>query len=301
MEFTNSPRATPVIHGSFAYLLGAFGDLHCVAVHSRQIMWRRNVAEDFGAELPPWGLCSTPLLADDSLIVNPGAEDASLVALGLYTGEVVWTAPGAPTAPASLILGTFGGVRQIVGYDAESLGGWDPNTGERLWKLRPDKQGDYNVTTPVNANGRLLVATKNNGTRLYEFREGGRVKPVLVAENADLAPDISTPVVTGPLVFGCSAGLFCLDLGDGLKTLYHAEDDEAFSDYAALIAGSGRILATSVKGELVLLKASGESFSPVSRLRVFKEAEVWSHPALVGDRLYIRSMKDVCCILLSGP
>ncbi len=300
LEFTNAPRATPVIHGGFAYLLGAFGDLHCIAMHSHQILWHRNIARDFGATLPAWGLCSTPLIVDDFLIVNPGAEDASLVALGLYTGEVIWKTPGGPAAPASLILGTFGGARQIIGYDAVSLGGWDPNTGERLWTLLPQKQGDYNVATPVNVNGRLLVATKNNGTRLYEFREGGRAKPVLVAESLDLAPDISTPVTINGLVFGCSAGLFCLDLDDGLKTLYCAEDDEAFKDYAALAAGNDHILAASVEGELVLLEASREAFSPVSRLRVFKDTEVWSHPALVGDRLYLRSMKEVCCILLNG-
>ncbi len=300
MEFTNAPRATAVIHGGFAYLLGAYGDLHCVAMHTHQILWRRNIAMDFGANLPPWGLCSTPLIVDDVLIVNPGAEDASLVALGLYTGEMLWKTPGGAAAPGSLILGTFGGVRQIVGYDADSLGGWDPNTGERLWTHLPDKQGDYNVTTPVNINGRLLVATKNNGTRLYEFRDGGRAKPVLVAESLDLAPEISTPVVLGPLVFGCSAGLVCLDLDDGLKTLYRTEDDEAFTDYAAFLAGNERILAASVQGEIVLLEASQEGFSPVSRLRIFKDTEVWSHPALVGDRLYIRSMKQVCCILLDG-
>ena len=56
----------------------------------------------------------------------------------------------------------------------------------------------------------------------------------------------------------------------------------------------------AVQGELVLLMASRESFSPVSRLRVFEDTEVWSHPALVGNRLYIRSMKQVCCILLDG-
>ncbi len=300
MEFTNAPRASAVIHGGFAYLLGAFGDLHCIAMHSHQILWYRNIATDFGATLPAWGLCSTPLIVDEFLIVNPGAQGASLVALGLYTGEVIWKTPGELAAPASLILGTFGGVRQIVGYDAVSLGGWDPNTGERLWTLLPHKKGDYNVATPVNVNGRLLVATKNNGTRLYEFRGGGRARPVLVAENLDLAPDISTPVAIDGLVFGCSAGLFCLDLDDGLKTLYCAEDDEAFKDYAALIVGNDYILAASVQGELVLLEASRETFSPVSRLRVFKDTEVWSHPALVGDRLYLRSMKEVCCILLNG-
>jgi ABC-type phosphate/phosphonate transport system substrate-binding protein len=137
MEFTNAPRATPVIHGDFVYLLGAFGDLHCINLYGSGVVWRRNIIKDFDAKLPTWGTCSTPLVVGDSLVVNPGAVEAALVALGLYTGEVIWKTPGGPPAYGSLILGVFGGIRQIVGYDAQSLGGWDPNTGRRLWTLVP--------------------------------------------------------------------------------------------------------------------------------------------------------------------
>ena len=301
MEFTNAPRATPVIHGGFVYLLGAFGDLYCVAMHSHRIIWRRNLVEDFDADLPAWGLCSTPLVVGDSLIINPGAEEASLVALGLYTGDVLWTTPGAPAAPASLILGTFGGVRQIVGYDADSLGGWDPNTGERLWTLVPPVEGDYNVATPVAIEGRLLVATDNNGTRLYDFDTNGRIQPTPVAQNLELRPEMSTPVVLDGLVFGCASGLHCLDLTDNLRTRYSAESETTFKDYASLIAGNDHILATTVAGELVLLMASRNHFTPVSRLTVFEDTELWSHPALVGNRLYVRSMKEIACLLLDGP
>jgi len=299
MEFTNAPRAAPVIHGSFVYLLGAFGDLHCVNLHGSRVVWRRNLLKDFHAKLPAWGTCSTPLVVGDSLVVNPGAADASLVALGLYTGEVIWKTAGGPPAYGSLILGTFGGVRQIVGHDAESLGGWDPNTGQRLWVLLPEKKGDYNVPTPVDCHGRLLVATENNGTRLYGFDPDGRVRPMPLAQTRALAPDTSTPVVVDGLVFGCSHGLFCLDLDENLKTLYCAEGEGAFKEYAAFIAGSGRVLAVTVGGELVLLKAARDGFAPIDRLQVFKGTEVWSHPALVGDHLYLRSMSEICCVLLS--
>jgi ABC-type phosphate/phosphonate transport system substrate-binding protein len=79
MEFTNAPRATPVIHGSFVYLLGAFGDLHCAGLYGSGIVWRRNIIKDFNAKLPAWGACSTPLVAGDCLIVNPGAAEATLL------------------------------------------------------------------------------------------------------------------------------------------------------------------------------------------------------------------------------
>ena len=170
-------------------------------------------------------MCSTPLIVDDMLIVNPGAPDASLVALGLYTGETIWQTPGEPSGYGSLILGTFGGVRQIVGHDATSLAGWDPNTGRRLWTLLPTKKGDFNVPTPVNIDGRLLVATENNGTRLYDFDADGRINPTPIAQNRKLAPDTSTPVAIDGLLFGCFRGLYCLDLDDDLKTLYVTEGD----------------------------------------------------------------------------
>jgi len=298
MEFTNVPRAAPVIHGSFVYLLGAFGDLHCVSLYGSGIVWRRNILKDFGAALPPWGTCSTPLVVGDCLIVNPGAADASLVALGLYTGEIIWKTPGTPPGYGSLILGTFGGVRQIVGHDAVSLGGWDPNTGQRLWTVRPEKKGDYNVPTPLNVFGRLLVATENNGTRLYSFDPGGQIRPVPVAQNRDLSPDTATPVVVEGLVFGCSRGLVCLDPYERLKTLYRAESDGLFKEHATFIAGAGRVLAVTVKGELALFQTAREGFTLINRLRVFNGTEVWSHPALIGNHLYLRSMNEICCILL---
>ncbi len=298
MEFTNVPRAAPVIHGSFVYVLGAFGDLHCVSLFGSGIVWRRNILKDFNASLPNWGTCSTPLVSGDCLIVNPGAAEASLVALGLYTGEVIWKTPGKPPGYGSFILGTFGGVHQIVGCDAESLGGWNPTTGQRLWTLTPEKKGDYNVPTPVNVFGLLLAATENNGTRLYDFDSNGRILPVPVAQTRELAPDTSTPVVIDGLVFGCSRGLFCLDLNENLKTRYVAEKDGAFKEHAAFITGKGRVLAITVGGELILFKATPDAFTPISRLRVFDGTEVWSHPALVGNRLYLRSMNEICCLLL---
>jgi len=298
MDFTNSPRANPVIDRGLVYLLGAFGDLHCARLETGKIIWKKNIIKNFGAELPAWGMCSTPLMVGDTLIVNPGTKDASIVALDRQTGNVFWKTSGEPAAYSSFILGTFGNVRQIVGYDAISLGGWDPNSGKRLWKLLPEEEGDFNVPTPINIDGKLLAASENNGTRLYDFDNRGKIKPRPVAQNLDLAPDSSTPVVINGLVFGCFGGLYCLDTRDSLKTLYSVEDDDAFYDYAALIAGSDRVLVITVEGELLLIGADHNRYTLVSRLRLFEETEVWSHPAVVGNHLYIRSTFEICCLLL---
>ncbi len=298
LDYGNSPRATPLIHQGKVYLLGAFGDLHCVNLADGETVWQRNVNREFHAKLVTWGMCSSPLVVDDKLIVNPGGQTGSLVALDRLTGKTLWQSPGLPCAYSSFIVATLGGVRQIVGYDAISLGGWDPATGKRLWQLVPPEEGDFNVPTPIALDGKLLVTTENNGTRLYAFDGQGRIVTKPLAENLDLAPDSSTPVVIDGKVYGCSQGLFCLDLDDGLKSRWIG-DDEAFEDYVAVIGNRHGVLIVSARGELVLVRANGEKYELVSRVRIFGEdSEVLSHPALANKRIYIRDGLSICCVEL---
>ena len=299
LDYGNSPRATPVIREGRVYLLGAFGDLHCVRLADGKVVWRMNMLSRFGGKRPQWGTCAAPLIVDDKLIVNPGGPEASLVALDRRTGRPVWQSPGREAAYASPIVATLGGVRQIVSYDTASLGGWDPATGKRLWELTPPVEGDFNVPTPVAVDGRLLVTSENNGTRLYAFGGDGRIKPKPVAQNDDLAPDTTTPVVMGGRVFANWDDLFCLDLAAGLRPVWQASD-EAYMDYATLIGGNGRLMVFTVDGQLLLVKADGPKHVLLDRRRLYREqdAEVWSHPALVGDRLYVRNDLDVRCFLM---
>jgi outer membrane protein assembly factor BamB len=95
IDYGDSPRATPIIHGDSVITFGAFGDLHVLDAETGDVRWRKNVIKEFDADAEmKWGTCSTPLVVDDLLIVNPGAKQASLVALKLADGSVVWKSPG---------------------------------------------------------------------------------------------------------------------------------------------------------------------------------------------------------------
>lgn len=299
LDYGQAPRATPVIHGDKAYLLGAFGDLRCVNITNGKVVWERQLPREFEASLPTWGMCSTPLVVDDLLIVNPGGKNASLVALDCATGRTRWATPGPPAAYSAFICGEFGGRRQIVGYDRQSLGGWDVKTGKRLWQLVPPMEGDFNVPTPISVNGAVLVSTENNGTRLYRFDESGKIISKPACEFAGLAPDSATPVVTRGRVFGANRGLHCLDAQKGLKPVWHREDD-SLGDYSSLIADDERVLVITLAGELILLDGKADQCAIISRLRIFEDdVEVYAHPALVGTRLYARGGSKVVCVDLN--
>ena len=123
-----------------------------------------------------------------------GSKERFAGGLDRFTGNVLWTTPGDPPGYASFVLARLGGLEQVVGYDAISLGGWDPETGRRLWRLLPEREGDFNVPTPLVVGDKLLVATENNGARLYAFGPEGKIQPQPLAKNEDLCPDTSSPV-----------------------------------------------------------------------------------------------------------
>lgn len=298
LDWGNSPRATPLVHEGSVYFLGAFGQLHCIDIATGRQNWERDLMLEFMAEPLTWGFSSSPIYDDGKVIVNPGAPTASLVALDAKTGDVVWETPGGPAAYSSFIVGVFGAKRQLVGYDRDSLGGWNVATGERLWKLVPPRTDDFNVPTPIALDGKLLVATENNGARLYGFDEQGAIIPEPLAVNDELAPDSSTPVVVGHRVFGCWGDLFCLDLNDRLKPVWQAEDP-AFDGYVSLIADAERVMVVSRQGEIVLIDALADDCKILARVFAFdKPDEIFSHPAIVDHNLYIRDHATLYCITL---
>jgi outer membrane protein assembly factor BamB len=146
---------------------------------------------------------------------------------------------------------------------------------------------------------RLLVSTELEGTRLYQFAADGIINPRPIAVNEDLAPDSHTPVVVGKRVFGVWNDLFCLDLSHGLKPVWRGEDN-SFVAYASLIASNDRLLVVGLNGEVLLLDSKSDRMRILGRMPVFEnDRGVYSHPAVVGTRLYIRGSAEIVCVDLA--
>jgi outer membrane protein assembly factor BamB/ABC-type phosphate/phosphonate transport system substrate-binding protein len=305
LDYDNAPRATPLVSDGRVFLFGAFGDLTCAELATGDILWQTNVRRQFLCEDElPWGTCSSPLAVDGLVIVNPGAPEASLVAFDQETGDVEWQTPGEPQGYGSLIVATLGGVRQIVGHTATRLCGWNPATGEKLWELAPEVEGDFNVPTPVVVAGKLLVCTENNGSRLFGFEIGGTIVAKPQAVSDELAPQTSTPVAVGSRVFCVSHRMYCLDAERGLETAWIG-DDAALGDFAPLVAAGERLLAVGRGGELLLVDSTADEFRILSRWQLASDAaergaEHLTFPAIVGSRLFVRLEREVICLELAG-
>jgi outer membrane protein assembly factor BamB len=300
MDYTNAPRATPVIAGNRVILQGAFGALICASITDGTILWQRNLVTDFAGELPSWGYCVPPLVERDRVIVAPGGKQHAVIALRLSDAKQLWSTEGHAAAYAPMIHATFGNREQVIGYDSASLAGWDFETGERIWELIPPDNSDFHVGTPVPLANGLLLATENNATRVYRFEERGRLLTEPLNVNDDCAPDTCTPVISGDRAF-CSAygELFCLDAANDYSTLWSQPDDR-FYDHTCLIASDARLLLWSSSCDLLLLDSRADECKILSEVRPMKDpkAESMSHPAIVGNQIYLRSQNELVCLQL---
>jgi outer membrane protein assembly factor BamB/ABC-type phosphate/phosphonate transport system substrate-binding protein len=306
LDYGSSPRATPLIHAGHVYTLGAFGHLRCLSLATGALRWERRLSQ-FGGKLPEWGHSAGPLITDEKLIVLPGGPDAAIVALSPETGKVIWQAPGGSATYASPIVAKLGGVRQVVAfsrYDKRTtmLGGYSLATGKRLWQLRDENENYYVVPTPTVWQEHLVVATEMNGLRMYRFDTQGRIIEQPVASSQEQFPTSASPVVVGNHLIGFDGWTTCHDLNDGLKLTYKSPT-RSEDDHVSFLASSKRALGLGAGGKLTLYSLVNQQLAKVSELRPFDQnvgLEIWSYPAVVGNRLYLRAQDRVHCLLLGG-
>ncbi|MEZ6057691.1 MAG: PQQ-binding-like beta-propeller repeat protein [Planctomycetaceae bacterium] len=302
LDYGNSPRATPLIHGDRVYTLGAMGHLSAIDRKNGTLEWQHDLAKTYGTPELDWGIAGSPIIVGNLLIVQPGGVRGSIVAFDTMTGKEVWKSGNAPPGHSSMIAAPFGKETQVIGYDKTSLGGWNAKTGERLWTMTPRVKGDFNVPTPILYQGELILSTENNGTRLYAFDKAGLLDPQPQAEFEDLSPDTHTPVVQGKALYGVCNGLHGLEIektesGKKFQSTWIEELPE-FYKYASLVASKDRLLCLTLDCQLLLIDPAANERIVDRWQLVSDRTETLSHPAFLGRHIFVRLGQELHCYSL---
>jgi outer membrane protein assembly factor BamB len=144
---------TPCTDGEHVYALFGSGVLACLDFAGK-IVWREELPRLKDTDQ---GICSSPILFEDSVIV-PGIHEKGLRALDKKTGKLKWEQDTKlrNTMPTPLLV-SIKGKTQLIHY-AGGVIGCDPRTGQILWTCKaPTAQ-----SSPVYADG-LLYADAGRG------------------------------------------------------------------------------------------------------------------------------------------
>jgi hypothetical protein len=142
----------------------------------------------------------------------------------------------------------------------------------------------------------LLPTGMGAGTRLIRLQRNGEVWAAEdVWTSRYLKPDFNDFVVYQDHLYGFDSSIFtCIRLGSGERGWKGGRYGKG---QVILLQDSGLLLVLSEQGEGVLLRATPEAHEELAAFHLL-EGKTWNHPAIVGDRLFVRNAEEAACYRL---
>jgi outer membrane protein assembly factor BamB len=291
------PRATPTIADGRVYAIGGTGILKALDLQSGETLWKHDVLTDNGAEVPMYGVASSPLVVDGRVVVPTGGADGqALVAYDAETGDKVWSGGDDPLAYSSPFLTSLADSRLIVTLNHNSVTGHDPDTGRLSWRQEwPDKQSNAVQPLPIPGDRLLVSAGWGMGAKLYQIsaNDTGAVSSELVWESIHLKSKFSNPVYYEGFVYGLDDGIMiCLDPEDGQRVWKRGR-----YGHGQVLLVDDLLLIQTEHGEIALVEPSPEGHRELARFR-FTDEKIWNMPAIAGRYLLVRNDREALLIEL---
>jgi outer membrane protein assembly factor BamB len=301
------PRCTPTVDGDRVYAVTPEGDLSCVSSDNGKVLWTKNFGEHFGGHMmSSWGYCESPFVDGDKLIVTPGGKTATLAALNKKTGAVVWKCPikeGDGAGYASVVVAEVGGIRQYVQLLGRGIVGVAAKDGKFLWRYNRVANGTANIPTPIVRGDLVFCSTAyNTGSALLRLKPDGagiKAEEVYFLPHRELQNHHGGMVLIGDHVY-CGHGHnqgspACVDLQTG--KIVWKEDRGAGTGSAAVVAADNNLYFRYQNGVMALIEATPEAYHQKGTFKIPHAggAPSWSHPVVLGGKLYLREMDWLMC------
>lgn len=284
------PRATPTWRDGRVHALGATGLLWSLDAATGDVVWRRDILKDAGAENLTWAMAASPLVVGDLVVAQPGGADGwSVVAYDRATGGVVWHALGDAQSYTSPMAVTLGGVRQILTVTAERAVGLRADDGALLWDYPWAPETMDAMAQPLLLGGGRIFLSAYGGAAVIEVtRAGARFTASEVWSNDRMKNGLSSSVLHDGHVYGLDrAILACIDASTGERRWKGGR----YGAGQLLLAGD-RIVVLTERGELTLVRATPERHEEIARFPAI-EGKTWNVPAIAEGILLVRNARQM--------
>jgi outer membrane protein assembly factor BamB len=285
----NGSRGTVTVNDGKLYLISGMGDIICLNESDLNIVWKKNMMSDFGAENITWGICESPLIVGEKLIATPGGKEHNIIALNKNTGALIWSSPaeGGLSAYCSPLYVGDQQVPQVVTMTAEHIVGIDIATGKQLWSFENINRHAVHPNVPVYADNMLLCTSGyGKGSVMLRLTNGGR-SVEKVWDSPQLDSRIGAMVKIGDYAYGSGDAnkfWFCVDWKTGEQKY-----KENTLPVGNIITADGMLYCYSDRGDMALATATPSKFDIVSRFPITLGTDQhWAHPVIYKGNLYVR-------------
>lgn len=297
-------RSHPTVADNHVYILGPFGDLHCLSTKTHQPVWKRNIRKDFESKQPNWAFSQAPLLYKDTVIVAPIGERAGVVALRQTDGALVWKSPPIEggISYASCTVTTIDGVNQVIVVTTSHLVGVNADDGTILWKT-----GDWTCgipiasATPLGQGHVFISGGYNAGSSLFQVKkQSDQFSVSALYKTKACNGQIHQPLLyEGHLYLNGNDkskrhGFMCMDLDGNVK--WKTGKNPGFDWGGYLLADKRIYVVDGTKGDLCMLEPNPEGYKELGRFHLLNGEKIWASIALSDGKILLRDQQQLKCV-----
>lgn len=316
ISYPAGPRCTPVVDDGHVYTLGAEGTLICFKIDDGDVVWERDLVNEYETKAALWGYSAHPLIDGDSIITLAGGEGSHIIALNKETGEEQWralTAPEQGYAPPTII--EAGGVRQLITLRPDAVSSLNPETGEEYWSVPYEATSGSIIMSPIQFENFLYVAGYSGKSLLLKLDES---KPAAEEVWRDKRRSAISPVNVQPILDPKTGILYGMNENGDLRATQLPSGEMLWSTpepiserpqgsgTAFIVRQADRYWLFNELGELVIAKLTEEGYEEIDRTKVIEPTNlafgrdvVWSMPAYANRHAYIRNDNEIICVDLA--
>lgn len=292
----DGPRSTPAYDSGKVYTYSSKMVLQCLDAATGRQVWSSDIIHEHDGHNIHWENASSPVIDYNLVFVAGGGAGQALLAFDKNDGHVVWKTQDDKFTQSTPIVANVLGQRQLIFFTQSGLVSVLPATGDLLWRY-PFKYATSTAMTPV-VSGDIVYCSAAYGVgagacKISKTDSGFQATQLWFQPASVLQNHWSTPVTKDGYLYGISgqaqygkAPLVCVELATG-KVMW---SQAGFGPGGCTLV-DGCVLVLSDAGDLVLVKASPDSFQEVGRSHVLA-GKCWNSAGVSSGRIYARSTKE---------
>ena len=299
---------SPTTDGKHVYAYFKSGDFACLDF-AGQVVWRKNLQEEFAEDTLWWDLGTSPVLTRDAVLVAVMQTGPSyLAAFDRASGKLVWKHDrdlGAPEEAAQSystpIVVNEDGAETVYVLGADHVTAHDAADGSELWRvggLNPTNHKYFrSIASPAVSDG-ILVAPYARGDLFEGIRLGGKgdvtTTHVAWAEKG-IGTDVPTPAAHAGRAYLCTdkGKIVCYEIKSGQRIWEGQLERNRHAYSSSPILADGNLYVTREDGKTFVLEANDE-------FKLLAENELdemtVATPVLVDGKAYLRTMESLYCV-----
>ncbi len=301
------PQATPTVSGNRIYTYGITGVLSCFEAEKGTKVWQVDAFKKLEANLPRFGVCCSPLVIGNRVVVAVNGKGSSVAAFDTDTGELQWQGLDEPASTSSPVLfaarGKAGALPDAVFMTTLRVVGLNPLDGSVNWEYALPFQPSGTTPTPVVSGDTIITSTMDNGSTAIKVTGGEKPTADKLWQAKKVSGYFSSGtavgkdrlfLVTNQLKPVPRADLVCLDPTKG--TELWRKEGVGYFHFGMIRTANDKLLILDDAGNLKLLDALAKDYTELCSTKICDGTLVT--PAIADGRVFARDAEEIVCVEL---